>query len=367
MPRTLAGCLVAFAVSASFPAFADLYVANSNNASVTVYPPAAVGAVFPSRTVAGAATALVTPLSVTVDTVNNELYVVDFFGQAIRVYPLGANGNVAPIRTLINGVNSGLLQPRQVIVDIANNEIAVASISNSIRVYPRTANGDIAPTRVISGTSTLLSNPLSLAFDVANGEYITSTFDAGSGNSGILVFPRTANGNVAPSRVIAGSSTLLGTNSAPTVAYDAVNTEYVARKNTSPPTPSAVVVFPRTASGNVAPARAIQGPTTGLIGFGGIVFDSVTNRYFTSHYNAANRVSGFPRTASGDTAPALILEGGPTGLQQPFGLAVDATGGPSGFGGGLTPIPALDRVGLAMLFALLAMAGFFAVRRHKRA
>ena len=160
---------------------ADVYVANnSGSASVTVYPPAAGGNASPSRTIAGGNTNFNYPEAVSTDLVNNELYVTDFFGKAVRVFPLSANGNVAPSRTLIDGPNSGLSDPRMAIVDTAHNELIVASANDSIRVYARLANGDVAPVRVISGSNTKLSNPISVGYNPSTDELFVDSYDVRS-------------------------------------------------------------------------------------------------------------------------------------------------------------------------------------------
>ncbi len=351
------GVFLSIAIAST--AIGDLYVANTGGASVTIYAPSATPGGAPSRTIAGAATNFVDPSDVFVDQVNNELIVSDFQGQAIRVYSLAANGNAAPIRTLINGPNSGLGQPRRAIVDTAHNELIVTLGNNSIRTYPRTANGDVAPTRVISGGATLLSNPLALDFDVANDELITTTFNTGGGLGGILVFPRLANGNVAPTRVIGGSNTSFP-NQAPEVAFDPVSAEYVARINAIGS--SGLAIFPRLANGNVAPSRLIQGSLTGLFGLGGVAVDNVTSRYITSGYISSNTVRFFDKSANGNTAPLLVIGGALTGLSGPFGVAVDAVGGPTTTGAP-PDLPALGTFGLAALIALLAIAGSLTLRR----
>src|SRR5258706_7577958 len=131
--------------------WADLYVANSGGASVTVYPPSALGNSAPSRTIAGGNTGFNTPETVFADTVNNELYVADFQGKSIRVFALSATGNALPIRTLVDGPNSGIFQVRDMVVDAVHNELIVDSINDSIRVFSRTASGDAVPLRTIQG------------------------------------------------------------------------------------------------------------------------------------------------------------------------------------------------------------------------
>ena len=82
-----------------------------------------------------------------------------------------------------------------------NNEIFVANQgADSIIVYSRTANGNVAPIRTISGAPTGLNGPGGIAVDTVNNEIVVANW---TGNS-ITVYSRTANGNVAPIRTISG-------------------------------------------------------------------------------------------------------------------------------------------------------------------
>jgi hypothetical protein len=344
-------------------ATADVYVANQSGPSVTVYAPSAIGNASPARTIAGAATALNFPESVTVDAVNNELYVADFFGQAIRVYPLNATGNVAPIRTLIDGPNSGLLQPRMAAVDTVNNEILVPSINDSIRVYPRTANGDVAPIRVITGANTRVNNPISISLDLTNNEIAVDSYDVGGPNvPGILTFSRTANGNVAPLRQITGGATLLGTFTN-YVVVDPVNNEIYAQANTG----AGYAVFSRIATGNVAPLRNVTGAATCIQQMGGILVDLPNQRVLVTDENN-NLLLAFARLANGNAGPVAVVAGSLTGLRSPFGLAMDTLGGLTGVGGQCStpPVPTLADGTVLLLAGLMVVSGFCLVRRKNR-
>jgi Bacterial Ig domain len=304
---------------------ADLYVANFDPPSVTVYATSAVGNATPIRTIAGASTGLVNPIDVTVDTVNNELYVTDFFGQAIRVFSLSANGDVAPLRTLT--LSS---QPRGVAVDTTNNLIYVLGIDETIRVFSRTASGNAVPVRTI--TSTAMYNPLSIVLDSVNNELVVSSGIPSPGTGGsILFFSPTANGSVAPLRTIQGpATTLLG--GPPRLAVDTVHDEIVVRDNENS-SAGRIVVFSRTASGDVAPLRILSGPATNLWFFGPIIVDLANDRIITANSEnqgvSPNNVLVFSRTASGNTKPLMSIAGPATGLHEPAGLAIDAAGGPT--------------------------------------
>jgi DNA-binding beta-propeller fold protein YncE len=75
--------------------------------------------------------------------------VANDMGQSIIVFRSGDNGDVAPSRA-IKGSNTGLSYPTGVFVDPKNKEVWASNLGNSTAtVYPITANGDVAPLRVI--------------------------------------------------------------------------------------------------------------------------------------------------------------------------------------------------------------------------
>jgi DNA-binding beta-propeller fold protein YncE len=125
----------------------------------------------------------------------------------------------------------------------------------SINIFPRAANGDTAPLRVIKGKQTTLNWPNHVVVDEARGEL----FVANNGDDSIVVFPNSANGDVAPARVIKGPKT--GIKYPAGVAIDVTNGEiWVANMGNYTAT-----AYPLTATGDVAPLRTIRaGPQGGL-------------------------------------------------------------------------------------------------------
>jgi hypothetical protein len=107
----------------------------------------------PSRLIFGQKTLLGRTMhDIRYDEKNDEFLVTNPFAQAILVFPGGANGNTPPLRyiqgpkTLLAGaVYSGL---DRVEVDNVNDEIIVG-VAGSIMFFPRTAQGDVAPVRII--------------------------------------------------------------------------------------------------------------------------------------------------------------------------------------------------------------------------
>jgi hypothetical protein len=128
------------------------------------------------------------------------------------VYPVSANGNVAPVEE-ISGANTALCGPWGVAVDRAHS--IYAAINNdgykcvpSITVYPVGSNGNVAPSRTIAGANTQLCSPTGIAASSKDEIYV----DDAPGNANcyaLRIFPAGANGNVAPIRTIAGKNTAL--------------------------------------------------------------------------------------------------------------------------------------------------------------
>jgi hypothetical protein len=190
------------------------------------------------------------------------------------------------------------------------------STANSILHFNQaeTSNGNIAPVGTINGSSTQLSSPQHLFLDTANDRL----YVANQGGSSVLIFDgaSTANGNIAPTRVISGASTKL---SAPIdVALDATNNLLYVADGTS------ILVFASASSvnGNTPPVRNINSG----VSIGGILVDATNNQlYFTDPGdNIVDRLDG----ASSQDVVTVVggeISGANTGLSQPRGLALDAS------------------------------------------
>lgn len=335
-------CFV-LAACAATAAHADVYVSqvplDGSAPSILVFASGAVGDAAPIRVISGPKTLLVAPFALSVDTVHNELYVSDFFGSAVRVYALDADGDVAPLRSLIDGPNSLLVWPRQVAVDVANDQIIVPSFNifsdplTSIRTYPRTADGDVAPVRSLYGDATMLDNPINVVLDAAHDELITDSYAAGGpGVAGLLTFARSAEGDTAPIRAIAGGSANFGgyTNF---LTFDPGADELYSDYGGG----SGYAVFARTANGDVAPSRVVSGIETGIFYVYGLTYDTTNDRVIVVSYNEDQgspppTLNVFDRSADGDVVPLLSIAGPSTQLVAPAGIGVDALGGFSGIG-----------------------------------
>ena len=276
----------------------EILVASSGNSSIVVYERTASGLAAPKRVISGASTGLSSPIGIAVDAANGEIFVVSA-NSLLTVYPRTADGDVPPIRSIPD-----LNNPIGVTVDTVNDELFVVRGDSSIAVFARTANGVATPIRFVTG----LGSPGRIALDLSNDEM----FVAG-GDDAIRVYPRTASGTAAPLRTISGASTVL---SGPRdLAVDVVNDELAVVNGNS-----SITVYARTATGDAAPIRTIAGPSTRLVtGQGTGIATSATeifaangwdsdywsgvSSYFTAY------ITVYPRSADGDVAPVRTIDG----------------------------------------------------------
>src|SRR5579859_1875747 len=178
-----------------------------------------------------------------------------------------------------------------------------------------TSNGNIAPIGAISGANTQLSAPQQLFLDGPNDRL----YVANQGGSSILVFDGAsiANGNVTPTRVIAGAATHL---TAPLdVVLDPTNNLLYVADGTS------ILVFSgaSTVNGNTPPVRNINSG----VSIGGLFLDAPNNQLYFSDPgdNIVNRLDG-ASTQDVVTVVGGAIAGANTGLSQPRGLALDGSG-----------------------------------------
>jgi hypothetical protein len=117
-----------------------------------------------------------------------------------------------------------------------------------IQVFSKTASGMAKPRRKIAGNQTGLA-PYALCIDAA-GELIVA------GEGSIEFFAPGAKGNVPPVRVLKGDQT--GINMAINLAVGADGNVYVANQLPGSGDTYDILVFPTSANGNVAPLRSLQ-------------------------------------------------------------------------------------------------------------
>ena len=179
----------------------------------------------------------------------------------ISEFALKANGTVSPTRVISGDATTILRGVNQMAVDSAGNlYIATTNVGSGppqpILIFNSTATGNVAPTTTIGGDKTGIYNPGGLTLDKGGDLYVSSQ-GAGTitptgivpGPVSIFEFSIGATGNVAPVRTITGSVTMVE-NSGLAVDSSNGNLYAIAHPSGLP----GILMFPSTAVGNVAPA-----------------------------------------------------------------------------------------------------------------
>ena len=229
-----------------------------------------------------------------------KLYVTLDSGNAILRFDnaLTATGNVAPAAT-IAGTSTSLLSPRSLVLDVSSDRLFVADPgANAVLVFDTisTKTGNIASNRAIAGALTNLISPIDLALD--GGRNLLYVADGGN----IFVFSSasTANGNVAPVRIITPSPAF---NINGIFLEAATDRLFVSDATIGA---DAVKVFDNASSlnGSVAAARTITGGNTQLGQPGNLIVDS-TGRLIVSNFSPAKiTVYSNAATTSGNVTPS---------------------------------------------------------------
>lgn len=227
------------------------------------------------------------------DAAHDEMIVPVHLAGAILVFRADAKGEEAPIR-ILQGPHTLILRPETVAVDLAHNEMVVGEDGGKdVLVFQRDAQGDAAPLRVIGGPKTGLDEVRGVAVDPVRNLLVVASRSS-QGTTGIFIFRRTDNGDVAPRAVIAGPKT--GILRIRQIAVDPDEGEiFVAVKNNresyrldaatpSPWNPEQIGfigVWDINDNGDVPPRGVIKGPASGLVWPAGVAFDAKDHEIYT--------------------------------------------------------------------------------------
>jgi DNA-binding beta-propeller fold protein YncE len=257
----------------------------------------------------------------------------------LAVYARQAEGQVAPLR-VIEGHRTGLSRSTHgIAIDLVNNEIVVPSnVAGALLAFDRTVSGNAAPVRVLQGSQTRISSPQGVAIDHAHDEVVI----ADETRNSILVFARTASGNTSPLREIRGPNTGIVDPQGIVVdpAHDEIIVAIEGNHRASPPVEPALLVFRRTADGDVAPIRTIRGPATMLLRPRQLQLDPerdelvLADRGLTQEFvhDTPGFIAVWDRAAGGNVAPKRFLRGPKTLLTGPRAVYVDTVNSEIGAG-----------------------------------
>jgi len=268
------------------------------------------GKVFSTTTVAGTGEVVFSGLAV--DGAGNTYVGGTIFENApilpnieILVFAPGASGVATPIRTIM-GTSTGLVNaPEALAVDGSGNIYAYANVFVDsveyfgILVFSSTANGNAAPSRVIAGSATDINTAGlgQIAVDSDRNVYVPGGTFA-QANS-ILIFDSGSDGNVLPTRTLTGPDTQI--NAPLAVTEDKAGNIYVADQGVN--APPSILEFRAGSTGNAAPIRTISGSATMIGEFRGITVDDDGNIYL----NNVPDILIFAPSARGNVAPSGVI------------------------------------------------------------
>ena len=251
-------------------------------------------------------------------------------GYDVTAYPTGIAGDVAPI-----AVTTDMAAPNGIARDASGRIYVTNAPTNTVTVYAASANGNVPPIAVIAGSKTRLANPNGIALDASGKIYVLS----GAENR-ITIYPPLASStgilNEAPIASIAGSKTRV--DSPASIALDSQGDIYVANEFGGPNVPNTddkgrVTVYPAGSHGNVAPFATISGAATGLAYPIGIALDSGGNIYVgnsdtantSSYLKYEPSITVYPAGSNGNAPPSAVVAGDSTGLNSSPGIALDSS------------------------------------------
>jgi hypothetical protein len=217
---------------------------------VAAFARLANGGAKPTRAVAGQNTQFTRTIhDMAYDPVRDEWLVPQFFAFAILTFRGDSNGNVPPVRKIF-GPSTQLKNPQALALDWIHGEIFVPQ-GDRVLVFPRDANGDTAPIRIL-GSEESPVDAGRLTVDPIHDLLI------GSAGDGLKIYRRSASGNEKPLRVITHESAkevgLLTTNPESGMIFGAVRPGGRYEKE------DFVGVWSVFDNGNVPPRWTIGGP-----------------------------------------------------------------------------------------------------------
>ena len=105
------------------------------------------------------------PIAIALDSSGN-IYVANSQGNSITVYGPNTNGNQPPIRVL-SGSSTGIVLPQGVAFDASANiyvtNLQNPGVSGTLNVFPPNAGGNAAPIAELTGNSSVTFNPVGVA------------------------------------------------------------------------------------------------------------------------------------------------------------------------------------------------------------
>lgn len=328
----------------------EVIIAEENLSTVVVYdrlentPPTATMS-EPKRMIGGKNTFLEYACGVYVDPPTGDIYVINNDTMNwMPVFGREQRGDVAPKRKIATPHTTA-----GIVGDEAANEIFLTiQDDHAVVVFDKHGSEDAPVKRVIQGANTGLADPHGIALDTKTGELYVSNwgtnnerpaFEPGKGGGSfgrgaqrtdfpvgrnraypasgkinppsITVYPKNAQGDVKPLRVIQGPKTMLDWPTS--LAIHPERGELFVANDTG----HTVTVYRTDSNGDVAPIRVISGPRTMVKNPTGVFVDVKNNELWVANFGS-HSATVFPIDANGDVEPKRIIRSGPADAPAPM-------------------------------------------------
>ncbi len=348
--RTITDSYFAFAGIAVDPIRNEVVMAEENLSRLLVYdrlentPPSATMS-EPKRMLGGENTFLEYACSVYIDPATGDIYGVNNDTMNwMPVFGRDARGNVTPKRKLLTPHTTFA-----VVADEQEQELFFTiQDDHAVVVFKKTAQDEDKALRVLQGSRTQLADPHGIALDsktnlifvsnwgtnnerpplssgggggFADRNGIRSDFPVGRSRAfpasgkiqppSITVYPKNAQGDTPPLRVIQGPKTQMDWPTSLAVHPD--RGEIFVANDTG----DSVIVFRTDASGDVAPIRVLKGPRTMIKNPTGVTLDLKNNELWVANFGS-HSATVFPVDAEGNVAPKRVIRSGPVDAPSPM-------------------------------------------------
>ena len=258
----------------------------------------------PKRMIGGLKTHIEFQCGLYIDPKNGDIYSVnnDTVGKLV-VFSRKARGDVPPDRWI--STPDGTFG---IAVDEVHQElILTVQHDSAVVTFNKMAQGEESPIRLLQGDRTLLADPHGMTLDT-NHDLI---FVANFGSVHSVKSP--------PGPGPANRRQGAGKTNWP-AGYNAAIEEAVPGSGRM--LPPSITVYPRTASGDTAPLRVIAGPKARLNWPTGLAYDPRTDELFVAN-DMGDEVLVFSGAANGDVAPTRVIKGPKSKIKNPTGVFVD--------------------------------------------
>ncbi len=344
--RVVADPYLSFTGIAVDPLRNEVVVGDQKMSKIHIYdrltstpPTAAMSA--PKRVIGGEQSFLEYVSSVYVDPPTGDIYAIN--NDTMRGMPVfgrDAVGDVAPKRRIGRPHTSfGIAADEE-----AQELFLTIQDDMAVVVFNKDVADDGSPVRILQGSRTQMADPHGIALDPMRGEIFVSNWGlsnerpplaagGGGGNvdrpdfpvgrtrvfpatgtiapPSISVYPKRAQGDTPPVRVIQGPRTQLNWPTAMAVHPD--RGELFVANDVG----HSVVVFRTDANGDVAPIRVIGGPRSQIRNPTGVAVDTENNELWVANFGN-HSATVYPIDAAGDVPPLRVIRSAPVGTGAPM-------------------------------------------------